>query len=51
MYLFKKQTLLTVGFLLALTACGGGGGDDGETTTAATPSCTIGTSTLGDCKI
>ena len=26
MYVFKKQTLLTVGFLLTLSACGGGGG-------------------------
>jgi len=34
MYLFKKQTWLTAGLLLTLTACGGGGGGDSTTTTA-----------------
>jgi hypothetical protein len=36
MYRFKKQTWLTAGLLLTLTACGGGGGDTAVTTTATT---------------
>jgi hypothetical protein len=32
MYRFKKQTWLTAGLLLTLTACGGGGGDSTTTT-------------------
>ena len=40
MYLFKKQTWLTAGLLLTLTACGGGGGD--STTTTATETVSTG---------
>jgi hypothetical protein len=36
MYRFKKQTWLTAGLLLTLTACGGGGGDTVVTTIATT---------------
>lgn len=34
MYRFKKQTWLTAGLLLTLTACGGSGGSDSTTATA-----------------
>jgi hypothetical protein len=40
MYRFKKQTWLTAGLLLTLTACGGGGGD--STTTTATETVSTG---------
>jgi hypothetical protein len=45
MYLFKKQTWLTAGMLLTLTACGGGGSGD------ATPTETVSTGVFIDSPV
>jgi hypothetical protein len=57
MHLFKRQTLLTVGFLLTLSACGGGGGsttaptDTTAPTVSSTTPVDLATSVARDSKI
>ena len=51
-YIYSKKIWLPIGLLLTLTACGSVIDSDGGTTNAAvTPSCTIGETTLGSCKL
>jgi hypothetical protein len=49
--MFKKTLPLIVLVSLFVAACDGGGGGDSASAASGTPSCTLGTSTLGGCKL